>query len=100
MARGEETEEGNGMKITKICIFAYNSEGEALAVANNTVEATGIAEIRMIRGGVVPAKAPVAWIVLRDDVLNAIAPKWEGPPPLKIVEEYVDKDGARVSVLK
>ena len=62
------------MKIQKICIFAYATEGEALEVANNTVEDTGIAEIRIIKGGVQPAEQPVAWIVLRDSVIEAVAP--------------------------
>jgi len=55
------------MKITKICIFAYPTEGEALAVANNTVEETGIAEINI---GL--ADKSVAWIVLRESTINAI----------------------------
>ena len=61
------------MKIQKICIFAYATEGEALEVANNTVEDTGIAEIRIIKG-LVPAERPVAWIVLRESVIKQIAP--------------------------
>jgi hypothetical protein len=75
------------MKITKICIFAYPTEGEALAVANNTVGATGIAEITILRppGSVVPYKGkwpppsslfadrPVAWIVLPESVIDALA---------------------------
>jgi len=61
------------MKIQKICIFAYATEGEALEVANNTVEDTGIAEIRIVKG-LQPAEQPVAWIVLRDSVIEQIAP--------------------------
>ena len=88
------------MKITKIGIFAYATEGEALAVANNTVEETGIAEISILGPSMQPAIRPVCWIVLREDILNTIAPPWEPPKPLQVVEEYVDKDGATVSVLK
>lgn len=55
------------MKITKIGIFAYATEGEALEVANNTIEDTGIAEVRIQFGD-----KPLCWIVLRESTINDI----------------------------
>jgi hypothetical protein len=51
------------MPIREIGLFAYRTKGEALAVANRTVEETVVAEIVIILNDK-PAQIPVAFVVL------------------------------------
>lgn len=52
------------MKIEEITIFAYQTKGEALAIANNTVDDTLVAGISIISPGGNLAEISVAWVVL------------------------------------
>lgn len=59
--------------IPKIGLFAYNQEAKARAIAANTVQATGVAEIAMIG-----ASEPVCWLVLPEKVLKMLTDGHEG----------------------
>lgn len=55
--------------MSKICVVeavAYGTEGEALSIANNTVEDTLVVCVRIWKDGR-PAELPVAWLVAPTD---------------------------------
>jgi len=46
-------------------LFAYATEGEALAVANKVMDKrVMVCEVRIMGAGMQPAEVPVAWVVL------------------------------------
>jgi len=55
------------LRIPIVTVFAYNSIGQALEIANQTVEETLVAEIRIMGPGFTPAEKAVAWIVIPAD---------------------------------
>lgn len=60
------------MKIQEVTIFAYATKGEALEVANRTVEDTCIASI-VILNGLRPAERPVCFLVVPTE--RSLVPK-------------------------
>jgi hypothetical protein len=61
------------MRIKELVIFAYQTRGAALEVANSAVGVElAVAEIRIVRGGVDPAQVPVAWITISEKALEGM----------------------------
>jgi hypothetical protein len=52
------------MPIKEMVLFAYATKGEALEIANHTVEETVVAEITIMCDGLIIAEKPVAFVVL------------------------------------